>query len=116
MNPIPRIIKAFGYSAAGLWHALKNETAFMQELALAVLFIPIALFLNVSITGKILMVCSVIFILIMELINSAIEAVVDRVSEERHPLSKQAKDMGSAIVFLAFLQAIIIWFGFLLFD
>ena len=83
---------------------------------MAVLLIPIALFLNASITVKILMVCSIIFILIMELINSAIEAVVDRVSEERHPLSEQTKDMGSAIVFLAFLQTIIVWFGFLLFD
>ncbi len=115
MNPIPRIIKAFGYSAAGLCHAVKHETAFAQELVLAVLFIPLALFLNVSATAKILMICSIIFILIMELINSAIEAVVDRVSDEIHPLSKQAKDMGSAIVFLAFLQAGIIWGGFLLF-
>lgn len=116
MNPFPRIFKAFIYSAAGLWHAVRNETAFAQELVLAAIFIPLALFLDVSILAKILMICSIIFILIMELINSAVEAVVDRISTERHPLSKQAKDMGSAIVLLAFLQAGVIWFGVLLFS
>lgn len=116
MNPLPRIIKAFGYTFSGLKHAAMHETAFTQELVLAVIFIPLALYLKVSITAKILMVCSILFILIAELINSAIEAVVDRISSEKHPLSKQAKDMGSAIVFLAFVQAAIIWFGFLLFK
>jgi len=115
MNPFPRIIKAFGYSFSGLWYAVRNETAFVQELFLAIILIPIALVLDVSITAKILMITSIFFILIMELINSAIEAVVDRISLEKHPLSKHAKDLGSAIVLLAFIQAGIIWIGFLLF-
>lgn len=114
MNPFPRIIKAFGYSFSGLWYAACNETAFVQELFLAIILIPIALVLNVSITAKILMVTSIFFILIMELINSTIEAVVDRISLEKHPLSKHAKDLGSAIVLLAFIQAGIIWISFLL--
>lgn len=113
INPLPRIIKAFGYSFSGLGYAVRNETAFAQELVLALILIPTALFLHVSITAKILMISSIIFILIMELINSAIEAVVDRISTEKHPLSKHAKDMGSAIVLLAFLQAGVIWIGFI---
>lgn len=92
---------------------MRNETAFLQEILLALVLIPVAVFLNVSLTAKVLMISSLIFILIVELINSAIEAVVDRISLEKHPLSKHAKDMGSAIVLLAFLQASIIWGGFL---
>lgn len=113
MNPFPRIIKAFGYSFSGLWYAIRNETAFAQELFLAMILIPLAVYLQVSLTAKILMISSIIFILIMELINSAIEAVVDRISLEKHPLSKHAKDLGSAIVLVAFVQAAIIWIGFL---
>jgi diacylglycerol kinase (ATP) len=116
MNPFTRIIKAFGYSFSGLWYAIRNETGFLQEIILSLVLIPVALFLDVSITAKILMISSVVFILIMELINSAIEAVVDRISLEKHPLSKHAKDMGSAIVLLAFVQATIIWVGFLVYK
>lgn len=115
MNPFPRIIKAFGYSFSGIWFAVRNETAFAQELFLAVILIPTALYLNVSTTAKILMINSILFILMMELVNSAIEAVVNRISLEKHPLSKHAKDLGSAVVLFAFLQAGIIWLGFLFF-
>lgn len=114
MNLIVRIFKALGYFLSGLWYATRNEAAFQQELLLLVILTPIALYLDVSVTAKILMICSVIFILITELVNSAIEAVVDRISLEIHPLSKHAKDMGSAVVLLAFIQAGIIWIWFLI--
>lgn len=90
-------------------HAVRHETAFSQEVILTAVLAPIALCLDVSVLAKLLMITSLIFILIIELVNSAIEAVVDRVSSEIHPLSKQAKDMGSAIVLLAFIQAFIVW-------
>lgn len=90
-------------------HAVRHETAFTQEVILTIVLTPIALSLDVSVMAKLLMILSLLFILIIELVNSAIEAVVDRVSSERHPLSKQAKDMGSAIVLLAFVQALIVW-------
>lgn len=90
-------------------HAVRHETAFTQEVILTAVLTPIALCFDVSVLAKLLMIISLLFILIMELVNSAIEAVVDRVSNEIHPLSKQAKDMGSAIVLLAFLQALTVW-------
>lgn len=104
-----RIVSAAGYSLAGLQAAYRNEAAFRQEIVLAVLLVPTALASSASRTGKALMIGSVLLVLIVELINSAIEAVVDRVSGERHPLSKQAKDIGSAAVALALSNAVVIW-------
>ena len=104
-----RLINAFHFSMAGLRAAFKNEAAFRLESALAVLLIPLAFYLPVSGVARALMVGSVLFVLIVELINSAIEAVVDRISFERHDLSKRAKDVGSAAVFVALGNVLIVW-------
>lgn len=100
---------AFSYSMAGFKSAWKHEHAFRQELFVIVPALFIALLLPVTTLEKLLLVGSLIFMLIVELINSAIEAVVDRISLERHPLSKNAKDFGSAAVLLSILLALITW-------
>lgn len=104
-----RVWNALNYSLAGLKAAYLCEDAFRQEVWLAVLLIPTALLLPVPWIGKGLMIASVLLVLIVELINSAIEAVVDRVSLENHRLAKRAKDIGSAAVLIALLQVIIVW-------
>lgn len=104
-----RIIKAFGYSWAGLVSCFKTEAAFRQEIYLAAIAFPVVYILNTSATNKALMVGSIFLIFIAELATTAIEVVIDRISEEKHPLSKKAKDIGSAIVLLAFVNAICIW-------
>jgi len=104
-----RVWSAFFYSIEGLRAALRHEDAFRQEALLAALLIPVALFLPATGTGKALMVASVLLVLIVELLNSAIEAVVDRVSLEDHVLAKRAKDMGSAAVMLALINVPIVW-------
>lgn len=106
---ILRIWSAFLYSCDGLVAAFKNETAFRQELLLAVILIPLALWLPASGIGHALMLASVLLVLIVELINSAIEAAVDRVSLERHPLAKRAKDLGSAAVFISLVNVPLVW-------
>ncbi len=104
-----RVLNAFYYSADGLRAALHHEDAFRQETALAALLMPAALFMPVSGTGKALMIASVLLVLIVELLNSAVEATVDRVSLENHALAKRAKDMGSAAVMLAMFNVLIVW-------
>ncbi len=104
-----RVWNAFRYSMAGLGAAYRNEDAFRQEVWLAALLIPIALVLPASAVGKALMVASVLLVVIVELINSAVEAAVDRVSLERHHLAKRAKDIGSAAVFVALVNVIAVW-------
>ena len=104
-----RIAAALGYSAAGLRSAWKHEHAFRQEIAVIVPAALAALLLPVSALEKLLLVASMVLVLIVELLNSAIEAVVDRVSLERHPLSKNAKDFGSAAVMLAVLLSAACW-------
>jgi len=106
---INRVIKAASYSWQGIQYAFRNEAAFRQESVLLVIAVIIAIISDTSITHKILLISSVTFVLIVEIINSAIEAVVDRFGEEFHPLSKAAKDMGSAAVLIALLLAAIIW-------
>ncbi|MEO1767717.1 diacylglycerol kinase [Thiobacter aerophilum] len=106
---LARIGRALFYSLAGLRAALRHEHAFRQELVLAALLIPTSLFLPASGTGHALMIGSVLLVLVVELINSAVEAVVDRVSTEDHPLAKRAKDMGSAAVFLALVNVPMVW-------
>ncbi|MDG1286428.1 MAG: diacylglycerol kinase [Rickettsiales bacterium] len=102
--------ESLGYSLAGLAIATKEEVSFQQELLLSALLIPLALF-AFDITGveKALLVGSIFLILITELLNTAVEATIDRISDEKHPLSKKAKDTGSAAVLLALLNALIIW-------
>jgi diacylglycerol kinase (ATP) len=104
-----RVWNALHYSMAGLSAAYACEAAFRQEALLAAILIPLSFFLPVTWTGRALMIGSVLLVLIVELLNSAIEAVVDRVSLERHPLSKRAKDVGSAAVFLALLNVLAVW-------
>jgi diacylglycerol kinase (ATP) len=97
------------YSFAGLKAAYRHEDAFRQEVALSMLLVPLALFLPVAGVGKALMVASVLLVLIIELVNSAIEATVDRISLENHNLAKRAKDIGSAAVLLGLLNVAIVW-------
>ncbi|MCB1941032.1 MAG: diacylglycerol kinase [Candidatus Accumulibacter sp.] len=104
-----RIWNALHYSLAGLRAAFAAEDAFRQEVWLAALLIPLALVLAADGVGRALMVGSVLLVLIVELLNSAIEATVDRVSLDRHPLAKRAKDIGSAAVLLALLDVVAVW-------
>lgn len=106
---IRRIYDAFSYSIQGFKAAWRNEHAFRQELMLAVPAAIAALLLPVSALEKVALLAVLTLVLIVELINSAIEAVVDRISFERHPLSKNAKDFGSAAVFLALALAAMTW-------
>ena len=104
-----RIWNAFNYSLSGLHAAYLNEDAFRQESLLATLLIPIALLLPTSGIGKALMIASVLLVLIVELLNSAIEAAIDRISLDRHRLSKRAKDIGSAAVLIALINVLTTW-------
>jgi diacylglycerol kinase (ATP) len=106
---LKRVWNAFFYSMAGLRAAFVHEDAFRQETILALILIPLALWLPASNIGHALMIGAVLLVLIVELLNSAIEAVVDRVSLENHALSKRAKDIGSAAVFIALLNVVIVW-------
>lgn len=106
-----RIQRAFFYSMAGLSAAVKHEHAFRQELFLVILLLPVALFLPLTLGEKALLVATLLLVLIVELLNSAIEAVVDRVSMDLHDLSKRAKDLGSAAVFLSCTIVIVVWSG-----
>ncbi len=112
---IRRIWNALFYSLAGLCAAFRHESAFRQELLLAAVLLPLALLLDVALLGKALLVASVMLVLIVELLNSAIEAIVDRVSLELHPLAKRAKDIGSAAVLLSLLSLVMVW-GLVLFE
>lgn len=106
---LKRIISATRYSAEGLLAALRSEAAFRLELYLAAVLIPLAFYVQVSSAERALLIASVFLILIVELINSGIEAIVDRISLEKHPLSKKAKDVGSAAVFMSLVCAFIVW-------
>jgi diacylglycerol kinase (ATP) len=104
-----RLFNAFGYSLAGFRAAYKHEDAFRQEVLLASILIPLALWLPVTLIGKALMVASVLLVIIVELVNSAIEATVDRISLENHDLAKRAKDIGSSAVLVSLLNVIVVW-------
>jgi len=104
-----RIVAASGYSARGFRIAWKYGHAFRQELLVSVPALFVALLLPVSVLEKLALVLVLALVLIAELLNSAIEAVVDRISLERHPLSRNVKDLGSAAVFLAVTVAAVTW-------
>jgi diacylglycerol kinase (ATP) len=104
-----RVWNAFFYSMAGLSAAFKHEDAFRQEVILALILIPVSLLLPASNVGHALMIASVLLVMIVELLNSAVEATVDRVSIETHPLAKRAKDIGSAAVFIALVNVAVVW-------
>ena len=104
-----RVWNALNYSLAGLSAAYRCEDAFRQEVWLAVVLLPIAFLLPVSAVAQGLMAASVLLVLVVELLNSAVEAVVDRVSLENHRLAKRAKDIGSAAVLMSLLLVVVVW-------
>ncbi len=104
-----RVWNAFGYSLSGLQAAYRNEDAFRQESLLAAIMIPVALLLPVPGIDKALMIASVLMVLVVELLNSAVEAAIDRISLDDHRLSKRAKDIGSAAVLIALINVVATW-------
>lgn len=111
-----RILLAVQWSRQGLTHALRNEAAFRQEALLFCVLAPLGIWLGISPLEKVALVSSLLLVLIVELLNSAVEAAVDRVGAESHPLAGQAKDMGSAAVFLSLLNAALVWAGILFWN
>ena len=106
---LKRIILAAGYSITGFRAAFRHEAAFRQELLLTIILIPLACWLKVEPQQRIMMIGVLFLVLIVELLNSAIEAVVDRIGPEHHELSGRAKDLGSAAVLLSLLLTAYIW-------
>jgi diacylglycerol kinase (ATP) len=106
---IARVLRAFVYSFQGFRHAWREEAAFRQEVTLALIVIPGGLYLGRSGVERALLVCPMLLILLVEFLNSAVEAVVDRSGSERHPLAGMAKDMGSAAVMLSFVLLGTVW-------
>ena len=104
-----RLINAIGYSFSGLAEAVRNEDAFRMELAVAAIALPVGLWLGPTGIAKALLVGSVLLVLIVELLNSAVEATVDRISLDDHRLAKRAKDIGSAAVMLSLINAAAVW-------
>jgi diacylglycerol kinase (ATP) len=104
-----RIIKAAGYSWKGLRAAWQHEAAFRQEAVLALVAIIIACWLDIDAMTRVMLIGSVVLIIIVEILNSAIEAVVDRIGNEFHPLAGRAKDMGSAAVLISIILALFVW-------
>ncbi len=105
-----RVVRAAGYSMKGLKAAYLNEAAFRQEIWCSIILIPLAFYFGDGVIEKILLVGSVFLVLIAELLNSAVEAVVDRIGSEYHELSGRAKDIGSAAVFMAMVLLVLTWF------
>lgn len=110
---VKRILLAVGYSAKGLRAAFIHEAAFRQELLLSAILISLAFWLEVQLNERLLMISSLFLVLIVELLNSAVEAVVDRIGSEWHELSGRAKDLGSAAVFLSLVLTAYIWLSIL---
>jgi len=106
---ITRIINATGYSMKGLKSAWVNEAAFRQELVLILLLMPLAFWIGDTLNEILLLVCISWLVVIVEVINSAVEAVVDRIGSEHHELSGRAKDLGSAAVFIALALNALVW-------
>jgi diacylglycerol kinase (ATP) len=107
--------RATGIALQGLRAAFQHEEAFRQEVIIAAIAIPVALLLPVSPLGKVLMIASIMLVLIVELLNSALEAAVDHTSLEQHHLAKRAKDVASAAVFLSIVNAVVVW-GLVIFQ
>ncbi|MCL2345016.1 MAG: diacylglycerol kinase [Desulfobulbus sp.] len=104
-----RLWNALGYSRDGLAAAWKNEAAFREEMLLAAIALPLGLYLGHSGVERALLIGSILLILIVEMLNSALEAIVDKASPEKHELAKRAKDMGSAAVLLGLVSAAAVW-------
>lgn len=106
---LTRIVHAFGYSMKGIGAALRHESAFRQEAVLFVILLPAAFWLGRNALEYAILIGSLFLVLVTELLNSAVEAVVDKVSDEHHELAGRAKDMGSAAVFFALANVIVMW-------
>ncbi len=104
-----RVIRAAGYSLSGLRAAIRKEAAFRQELILFVLLVPLGAWLGRDGIERALLIGVLFLVLIVELLNSAVEAAIDRISKSRHKLSRRAKDMGSAAVYLSLLLVVVVW-------
>ena len=104
-----RIVKAAGFSFSGFRAAWRFESAFRQECAVALILVPCAFALAETMTQAALLIAVVALVLMVELLNSAVEAVVDRVGHEHHDLAGQAKDMGSAAVFVSLVVVVVTW-------
>lgn len=109
VDGLTRIIRACGYSAAGLKAAFVNEQAFRQELYALIILLPLGLWLGATGVERALLIGSLLLVLIVELLNSAVEAAVDRIGSEQHELSGRAKDIGSAAVFISITLACAVW-------
>ena len=122
MNPVPPVepievkrrsfrnfIASVRYSIEGFFAALKHEPSFREDLIFAIFLVPLAIILPVNAVSTALMIASLILILIVELLNSAIEWIIDYLRPERHPLAKRIKDMASAAVFLSYINCIVVW-------
>ena len=105
-----RLMNAFSYSIAGTLAAFKHEDAFRQEVILTAVLTPVAIYYGETTIDQALMISSLLLIIIVELLNSSIEATVDRISVKHHKLAKRAKDIGSAAVFFSLINAAVIWF------
>lgn len=108
-----RVVSAWRYSLSGLAGAWRTEGAFRQEVIGAAILIPIACFIPVPVLHRALLIASVLMVIVVELLNSAMEAAIDRISLDRHPLSKKAKDTGSAAVLVSIVIAMLVWAGVL---
>ena len=112
---IRRLLRATVYSVQGFVHAFRNEAAFRQELALTVVLVPAALWLGRDVIERAMLVAVLFFVLVVELLNSAVEAAVDRHGDEHHELSGAAKDLGSAAVFVSLTIVVVVW-GAVVYD
>ncbi|WP_415036804.1 diacylglycerol kinase [Azonexus sp.] len=106
---LSRLFNALGYSRDGLAAAWKHEAAFREEVLLALIALPLALYFGQDGVERALLVGSILLVLIVEILNSGLEAIVDKASPEKHELAKRAKDMGSAAVLLALVNAAAVW-------
>lgn len=106
---LQRLLNALFYSLSGLKIAFEHESAFRQEVALAVVLVPVACIVPVSPVERVLLLASVLLVFVVELLNSSVEAAIDRISFDTHRLSKRAKDLGSAAVLVALVMLAITW-------
>jgi diacylglycerol kinase (ATP) len=106
---VRRLFNAFFYSLSGLVLAFRHESAFRQEVALAAVLVPLACFLDVNVVVRVLLICSVLLVLVVELLNSSFEAAIDRIGFDTHRLSKRAKDLGSAAVLVSLAALLLVW-------
>ncbi len=104
-----RLIAAFANSRKGFRYALANEAAFRQELVMVAILVPVSVWLPVGHTERLLLVLSMLLVLVVELLNTAVEATIDRISLERHPLAGLAKDLGSAAVVVSIAMSVLCW-------